>query len=966
MWKRAIVYSCISMVSSYLWADNPTTINYKVQPVYGYRADKTPGRIVTISLKGGVLKGDCSVEVVARGQKEKTHFVLNATDSTEVEILLPSVVPTEKKSDVTITLTYAGEKHKEKLNIDPMRHWNIYLYNHAHVDIGYTNTHKNIELLHKNNIIEGVKLAEETKDHPRGAQYVWNPEVSWPLERLWLSDPEKRDDLIRAIRKGQLGVDASYVNLNTSICSDEELFHVFKFTRTIQQLSGQPSDVFQQLDIPGISWGLIPVMAQEGVKYIMSWPNSDRAGNAHTLGMDGKPFWWVGPDGASKVLFLQPGGYANSGSMGKGGATGRPWFGQRDPEKVPLVIRTGSADVDFTGKLVELEKSDYPYDFTVLSWTLWDNCPLDADVPFAVKAWNEKYAFPKILISDGHEIMSMIEEKYGDQLPVVTGDYTEYWTDGIGTAAGLTSKNRNAKERLVQAETIWSLLGNGRKAPRADFDEAWRTILMGSEHTWCFENPAEPYFQDAIWKVKQSYFHEAENRSNDMLAESLAPITDKSNGALGPKEGPANGGIAVVNTHTWPHGGIITLSESESLKGNKVIGPDGQEVLAQRLSTGQLLFAASEVPAQTSRHYRVVEGDCSLPAGCKINGTTLENQFLKLRVDPKTGNIVELTNKNSNYNYAAGEGANTFTWLPANENRPLADTVVSVAVVENGPLAVELCITSKARGCRSVSRSIRLVAGQPWMEITNVVDKLPLVEKDGIHFGFAFNIPDSKTRVDIPWGVMEVEKDQWPQGNRNWLALQRWLDISNDTQGVTWCSLDAPLFEYGDRYANISMGWGGKGNWVSKLAPSSTVYSWVMNNHWHTNFPVTQDGPVTFRYRILPHEQYDVTKANRFGLEQSQPLVYVTADKDPGVQPLIAIDNSKVYPTILKSLDKEDVLIVRLRSLSDKEEPVKLSFPKKTPASISICNLEEVAGEKTDGALTLKPYGQLTLKLEYR
>lgn len=35
--------------------------------------------------------------------------------------------------------------------------------------------------------------------------------------------------------------------------------------------------------------------------------------------------------------------------------------------------------------MVELENSDLPYDFTVLSWTLWDNSPLDADVPFAVK-----------------------------------------------------------------------------------------------------------------------------------------------------------------------------------------------------------------------------------------------------------------------------------------------------------------------------------------------------------------------------------------------------------------------------------------------------------------------------------------------------------------------------------------------------------------------------------------------------
>lgn len=964
MWKKAVIYSCILIFSSYLRADNLTGVDCNVKPLYGYKTDGTPGRVVIINLKGKTLQGHCSVDVAMKGHKENSRFTLNAKDSTQIELLLPSALPTDRKSEVTLTLTYAGEKYKKQLTVSPMRHWNVYLYNHSHVDIGYTNTHKNVEQLHKNNLIEGMKLAEETKDFVSGAPYVWNPEVSWPLERLWQSNPELRSDLIRAISKGQLSIDASYLNLNTSICSDEELFHVFKFTRGIQKLSGKPSDVFQQLDIPGISWGLIPVMAQEGIKYIMSWPNSDRAGNAHTQGLDGRPFWWVGPDGHSKVLFLQPGCYANSGSMQKGNTTGRPWFGQRDPAKVPLTIRTGSANVDFTPKLTELENSDYPYDFTVLSWTLWDNSPLDADIPFAVKAWNEKYAYPKIIISGGHQIMSMIDQKYGKQLPVVKGDYTEYWTDGIGTAAALTSKNRTAKERLVQAETLWSMLSDGKQAPRADFDEGWRYILLGSEHTWCFENPTEPYFQDAIWKVKQSYFQEAESRSINMMAESLAPITDKSNGALGPKEGPSNGGIAVINTHTWAHTGIITLSASESLKGNKVVGPDGKEVLSQRLSTGELAFVASEIPALSSRHYRVVEGQCSLPGGCSIGGTDLENEFLKLRVDPHSGNISSFVDKKTGYQYVDDQGANTFTWLPANEDRPVADTVTSVSIVENGPLAVELRITSKAQGCRSVSRSIRVWAEQPWVEITNVVDKLPLTRKDGIHFGFDFRIPGSKTRVDIPWGIMEVETDQWPQGNRNWLALQRWLDVSNETHGVTWCSLDAPLFEYGNRYANISMGWGGQGNWVSKLEPSSTIYSWVMNNHWHTNFPLTQDGPVTFRYRMLPHGKYDVVAANRFGVQQSQPLVYVTADKDPGIQPLIALDNAKVYPTILKSLDTDGTLVVRLRSLSAATENVTLSFPQKPAKRISICDVEEIAGQTIGSNVVMKPYGQLTLKVE--
>ena len=849
-----------------------------------------------------------------------------------------------------------------------MRHWTVYLYNHAHVDIGYTNTHRNVEALHKNNVLEGMKLGNETKDHVDGARFVWNPEVSWPVERLWHDQPEVRDELVSALKDGRIALDASYLNLNTSICLDEELFHVFKFSREMQRLSGQPMDVFQQFDIPGITWGLIPVMAQEGVKYIISWPNSDRAGNAH-LDLDGKPFWWVGPDGESKVLFLQPGQYANSGSMTKGGETGRPWFGQRDQKKVPLRIQTGKANVDFTDKLIALEKDNYPYDFTVLSWSLWDNNPLDADVPYAVQAWNTKYAYPKIRICGGHEIMSMIEEKYGKDLPVVKGDYTEYWTDGLGTAARLTAMNRNAKERVSQAETLWSMLADGNAAPREEFDEAWKYILLGSEHTWCFENPAEPFFQDAIWKVKQSYFHEAEDRSIQVLDEALAPATDKSNGGLGPKEGPSNGGIAVFNTHTWKQGGVVTLSPAESMKGDQVVDDQGNTVPSQRLSTGELLFLANEVPALGSAHYRVVEGTSPAQGTCNIQGTTLENEFLQVKIDEKTGNIVSLQRKGDTYNYidpSVDGGANSFAWLPANKDLPQADTVQAISVVENGPLVVELRIDSKAKGCRSVSRSVRLVAGLPWVEISNVVDKLPWLEKDGIHFGFGFHVPQSTTRVDIPWGVMEVEKDQWKQGNRNWLTLQRWLDVSNDTHGVTWCSLDAPLFEYGNRLANIALGWGGKGPWAKTLPPSSTIYSWVMNNHWHTNFPTTQEGPVTFRYRLYPHLNFDIVESNRFGLEQSQPLVHVTADKDPKLTPLLSVDNEQVYATILKSTGQDQELIVRLRSLSDKEESVSLSYPGKQPSRVSLCRLEEIPGEEIRGAFSMKPYGQVTLKIEFK
>lgn len=57
--------------ASYTRADDLITINYNIQPVYGYRLDGMSGRIVEIKLKGKKLQGDCLIDVLAKGCKEK-------------------------------------------------------------------------------------------------------------------------------------------------------------------------------------------------------------------------------------------------------------------------------------------------------------------------------------------------------------------------------------------------------------------------------------------------------------------------------------------------------------------------------------------------------------------------------------------------------------------------------------------------------------------------------------------------------------------------------------------------------------------------------------------------------------------------------------------------------------------------------------------------------------------------------
>jgi len=950
-------------------AISPVAMDCIVQPYYRYREDGKPGREVVLKLRGPKITGKSKVEVSIGGQKESINIPASDTASSYMTILLPPGVGLKDEVKGTITLINGINKLKGNLTVPPMRQWKVYIYSHSHVDIGYTNTQENVEALHKHNIIEGMKLGEATMGYPEGAPYRWNPEVTWPLERYWrAASSAQRDEILSSIKKGYLTIDASYLNTNTSACNDEEMFQMFRFSREIQKLTGVKINSIQQVDIPGMSWGIVPVMAQQGVRYIMNWPNSARSGYSHEL--DEKPFWWVGPDKKSKVLFFQPGMYGNSGSMTKGGATGRPWFGQRDPDKVPVIIKTGSANVNFLKPLTERERKDYPYDYYVVSWSLWDNCPLDGDLSEAVREWNNHYAYPHIVIAGGSQIMQMIETRYGDRLPVVEGDFTEYWTDGLGTAAGLIANDRNAKESLVQAEILWTMLHPGKAAPRGDFDEAWRYISLGTEHTWCAENPTEPFFQDAIWKVKQSYFREAVDRTESMLEKAIAPATDRSTGGLGPAEGPSKGGIVIFNTHSWPVRGLITLNKAESQPGDKVVDDNGNEVLSQRLNTGELVFLPSPVQPFSSGHYRVVKGNSSAMQGCTTDGSTLINNKLKVKIDKKTGNIASIVSSSDGREYVdqkVNGGANAFRWLPGSNDNAVADSVISVSVSESGPLVSEIRVVSSGKGCRKITKSVRLIWDEPWVEISNIVDKLPLVEKDGIHFGFSFDVPQATTRMDIPWGIVRVETDQWKVANRNWLTMQRWLDISNDSKGITWCSLDAPLAESGALTANQAGTWQGERKpWLKKLEPNGVVWSWVMNNHWFTNFPLTQDGPVEFRYRILPHGAWDAARANRFGLEQAQPLIHLAADKNAIEKPLIAVDGpDAVTVSIIKSTGEAGKAVIRFRSVSQKEEEIKLSWPAGAPKIVSSCDLEETPSATVAETIKVPAMGMLTIKAEW-
>ena len=63
----------------------PEQVSCVVKPLYGYRQDRSPGRIVAVRLKGPELKGEVSVDVAYKKLKETSTFRVDALDGVPLQ-----------------------------------------------------------------------------------------------------------------------------------------------------------------------------------------------------------------------------------------------------------------------------------------------------------------------------------------------------------------------------------------------------------------------------------------------------------------------------------------------------------------------------------------------------------------------------------------------------------------------------------------------------------------------------------------------------------------------------------------------------------------------------------------------------------------------------------------------------------------------------------------------------------------
>lgn len=929
----------------------------ELQPTVAYLKHKgEEARMVRLVFHGGNSYAPALARISFNGLVDSIQLPPSEKGFSSYELPLPGA-PVQQQTQLSVQVISAGREYNGRCLVGPAQKWKVYVLPHSHVDIGYTNVQEKVLKIHMNNIDEAIKIAERTKNYPEEARFKWNTEAFWVVDRyLAQADENKKKTFWEAVKKEWINIDAAYGNINTSVTDSRQLVQMFHTAIKTARQHGVDIHTMLQVDVPGASWGLASQTAITGIKYFWGAPNSsDRIGRLYEW--QDKPFYWKAP-GGQQLLYWQSQPYSVGYAL-KG--TSIPnFFTVEDPQP----FYTGKPLDNFLNPfifdyLADLQRKEFPYNMTVITWAMSDNAPIDPELPDAVKEWNERYASPQLVITSTKQFFHDFESVYRDRIPVVSGDYTEYWTDGISSAARETGYNRVASDRLQEADAIWALR-NKPAYPAAAFDSVWNNILLFNEHTWgAYNSVSNPDDPKAIsqWNYKQSFVL----KGKDGTAELLTTATSGENII-------ANA-IDVYNPLAQERTGLVVVPAAQSSAGDLVKDAQGRTVPSQRLSTGELAVLVQHIPAFTKSRFTIHTGKAAIKTKATAGNTTLQNGIYKVAVDEKSGDIVLLEKNGLPYNLADSAGLNRYSYLPGDSLEKIQYAgPAQVRIKEKGPLVVSVEVNSTAPGAYSLKREIQLVAGLDRIEITNTIDKQGITRKEGVHFAFPFNVPAAQVRYSIPWGSITAEADQLQHANRNWYTAQRWVDVSNKEFGITWSSPDAPLFEIGSiKTGGLLGGLHHSPLWLGFTEQHPAIYSWVMNNLWHTNFRHEQTGLTTFRYYLQVHKGYDPLTVNHEGLNNHRPLIIAPATGPATESLFFSIQSTGIYVESMKPAANGKGVLLWLVNAIDQETSVTLApRDKNTSLNIWESDIMEQYKQPLHTGMTIPAKGVQLIRVEIK
>ncbi len=825
------------------------------------------------------------------------------------------------------------------------RKWHVYITPHAHTDIGYTHRQMEVAERMSRNIDTAMDTLEKTED------------FSYILDSAWAADdylqtrsPARRAQLLQLIREKRIGMPANYAELPTQTASLADPIHNGDFSEELLTPEGLVADRVDMVDVASATQAYPTILAGMGVKWMMHANNQDRGPFRFNGGMHRKaPFWWEGPDG-SRILV---------------------WLSRMYCELKKVCGSPGSIPAAERGLgmwLMDYEREDYLPDAVVLYGMEADNTDIDVRMADFVTAWKGAYEYPQLIPSNGSSFFEHVMA-WGEKFPVYQGDEGGWWEDGAASSFKESAALRKAQAGLKAAETLDSLatLFSDGRFPVEQYDAAWKQCVLFDEHTWgSFMSQADAHslLQEESWAFKKHLADDAADRTASLLTRSASRISLMWN----------NNGreIVVYNPYNFP---VTGWAETEIAKGETICDQEGREV-AWRETSRSVSQKRVMVPicGLAGYHYQrftlrpAKEGDhCGLFTRTEaLPRTVLENEHYRVVVDTEAGEVVSVHDKALNRElcerpigellYAMGGEGSMLRGNHAGLRRDGAKVVHAflpkTAAVETSLTDVRVVMTGEAfRG--SCVMTVMLPADRKEVCFRYDYQKEATTSPEAVYVAFPFQAERTAPVLsDSHIGWVDWSRDVIPGVCREWIPLQTGIMVKDQGADILLASPDAFLFTVNSPVM---------GKWRSDLdVQGGDIYSFVLNNYWHTNYLGEQGGLFTFRYALTSARSIAPEEAFRYGWMHrrgpvAQRMSYQEFRRDvpealtapQGGMLMKAESDHITVNTIRGSKRHEGAFLFRLLEVGGRSGAIQIEMPGKRIAAMQdVDHLERPLGKK--------------------
>ena len=731
--------------------------------------------------------------------------------------------------------------------------------------------------------------------------------------------------------------------------------------RYFQQKFGVDIRVGWNPDSFGFNWQLPQIYKKSGIDYFVTHKMHWNETNQLPL----KLFWWQAPDG-SRVLTYFPHGYGNHveplriaddladavqlnpgatemmhlygvGDHG-GGPTrdmldsGMHWM---QPDMVVPRMEFGTAQAFFDRMAQRVDTADAP-------------------------VWNYK-----TLAQGDTRLPEPLPGKIS--LPVWNDElYLEYHRGVYTTQAKQKANMRDSEEWMLNAEKYASLawLG-GQSYPGAELTEAWKKVLFNQFHDLAAGSGIGVIYKDA-----QNDYDQVHWATNDVTQVALAEIdrhidTHVSSGVP----------LIVRNPLGWTRTDLVTATvqlPDVDVVGPSVLDTDGEVLPSQILSrddeahTYRLLIQAKDVPSFGYRVLRVISGARPFATDLRAEGLMMENTLVRVRVDPVTGCISSLYEKDTRFESIAAGGCGNqlqlFTDKPVEYDAwnidpgtldhftPLTQAD-SVELIEKGPLRSVIRVI-RHWGKSKFTQEIILYAGMSRVDIANDIDW----HETHILLKTAFPLAASgKTATyEIPYGTIErpTTRDNSVEAAKFEVPAIRWADLGDEQHGFALINNSKYGYDARDNVLRLTL-------LRSPIDPD----------------PDADRGLQHFVFSLYPHagtwrDALTIRHGYDFNYELSAAQVEPHRGDLPASHSFVQIEPNNVVLTAIKKSEDGDRLILRFYEGTGIGVVAKIMAPAGISGAVMTDLMEQPQGDPlpvrgNEISVSVTPYSINTVSISY-